>query len=113
MRGLAKIRELDIRLARTTDRARELQRVAKEAMEDATRAVSPSVDSTAEVRGGQLFKSAKEANQPCGHIVLDGGTVSVRIRYLYIISGSVSSEKGESEDNRYLHDEIESSASHL
>lgn len=35
MRGLAKMRELDLRLARTTERARELKLMAQEAAEQA------------------------------------------------------------------------------
>ena len=39
MRGMAKMRELDIRLARTTQRARDLRLQAREAGERAERAV--------------------------------------------------------------------------
>ena len=38
MRGLAKMRELDLRLARTTERARELKIMARQAAEQAERA---------------------------------------------------------------------------
>lgn len=38
MHGLAKMRELDLRLARTTQKARELRRMARDAAEEAERA---------------------------------------------------------------------------
>lgn len=40
MRGLAKMRELDLRLARTTERARELKILARHAAEQAERAAA-------------------------------------------------------------------------
>lgn len=40
MRGLAKMRELDLRLARTTERARELKIMARQAAEQAERAAA-------------------------------------------------------------------------
>lgn len=38
MRGMAKMRELDIRLARTTQRARDLRLLARDAQDEAERA---------------------------------------------------------------------------
>lgn len=38
MRGLAKMKELDIRLEKATERARELRKMARDAMEEAERA---------------------------------------------------------------------------
>lgn len=40
MRGLAKMRELDVRLARVTGRARELKLMAREAAEQAEQAAA-------------------------------------------------------------------------
>lgn len=43
MRGLAKMRELDVRLARVTGRARELKLMAREAAEQAERAAAVGI----------------------------------------------------------------------
>lgn len=48
MRGLAKIRELDLRLARTTEKARNLRLMAREAAEQAK--LVASVATGAEVK---------------------------------------------------------------
>ncbi len=49
MRGLAKMRELDLRLARTTQRARELKVMARVATEQAERAAAGVADTRNEV----------------------------------------------------------------
>lgn len=50
MHGLAKMRELDLRLARTTQRARELRRMARDAAEEAERAAGMDLTQVKEYR---------------------------------------------------------------